>query len=51
MKKKKNPRLQVNSKEEYIKIMNNLKLSNPKMMDIAVQANKKGVTLKELKKK
>ncbi len=46
--KKNNPRLQVKSKEEYIKIMNNLKLSNPKMMDIAVPANIKGTTLKEL---
>ena len=42
-----NPRLQVKSVEEYIEIMNNLKLSNPKMMDIAVPANKKGLTLRE----
>ena len=46
--KKNNPRLQVNSKEEYAKIMNNLNLSDPKMMDIAVPANLKGFTLKEL---
>jgi len=45
----KNPRLQVNSEEEYVKIMNNLKLSNPKMMDIAVPANKKGLTFKDLR--
>src|SRR5262245_58640075 len=34
-----NPRLQVKSVEEYVDLMNNLKLSNPKMMDIAVPAN------------
>ena len=44
----KNPRLQVKSKEEYAEIMNNLNLSNPKMMDIAVPANLKGLTLDEL---
>ena len=48
--KNNNPRLQVKSSNEYVDIMNNLKLSNPKMMDIAVPANKKGVTLKELDK-
>ncbi|MGX8012548.1 MBL fold metallo-hydrolase [Mesorhizobium sp. ORM8.1] len=36
-----NPRLQVRSVEEYVDIMNNLKLSNPKMMDVAVPANMK----------
>jgi glyoxylase-like metal-dependent hydrolase (beta-lactamase superfamily II)/rhodanese-related sulfurtransferase len=36
-----NPRLQVKSVEEYVDLMNNLKLSNPKMMDIAVPANMK----------
>jgi glyoxylase-like metal-dependent hydrolase (beta-lactamase superfamily II) len=46
--KKNNPRLQVKSKDEYIEMMNNLKLANPKMMDIAVPANVKGLTLKEL---
>ena len=45
-----NPRLQVKSVDEYTEIMNNLKLSNPKMMDIAVPANKKGLTLKEFLK-
>ena len=40
-----NPRLQVSSSDEYIEIMNNLKLANPKMMDIAVPANIKGKTL------
>ena len=43
-----NPRLQVSSPDEYIQIMNNLKLANPKMMDIAVPANKKGLTSKEI---
>ena len=43
--KNNNPRLQVSSKEEYAEIMNNLNLANPKMMDIAVPANVKGLTL------
>ena len=43
--KNNNPRLQVTSAEEYIKIMNNLKLDDPKMMNIAITANKKGITL------
>src|SRR6186713_3691879 len=34
-----NPRLQVKSVDEYITLMNNLNLSNPKMMDVAVPAN------------
>ncbi len=34
-----NPRLQVKSIDEYVAIMNNLKLPNPKMMDVAVPAN------------
>ena len=34
--------------DQYIEIMNNLKLANPKMMDIAVPANLKGVTLDQL---
>ena len=34
-----NPRLQVNSAQEYALIMNNLNLANPKMMDIAVPEN------------
>ena len=44
-----NPRLQVSSPDEYMQIMNNLKLANPKMMDIAVPANKKGLTSKEIR--
>lgn len=35
-----NPRLRVKSREEYIDLMNNLNLPRPKMMDIAVPANK-----------
>ncbi len=46
--KNNNPRLQVSSKEEYAEIMNNLNLSNPKMMDIAVPANLKGLTLNQI---
>jgi glyoxylase-like metal-dependent hydrolase (beta-lactamase superfamily II) len=42
--KNNNPRLQVNSKEEYAEIMNNLNLENPIMMDVAVPANLKGFT-------
>ena len=34
-----NPRLQVRSAEEYAEIMNNLKLANPAMMDVAVPEN------------
>ncbi len=34
-----NPRLQVESVEEYAALMNGLKLGNPKMMDVAVPAN------------
>ena len=36
-----NPRLQVKSLDEYVAIMNSLKLPNPKMMDVAVPANLK----------
>src|SRR5438477_3978819 len=34
-----NPRLQVKSVDEYVELMGNLKLANPKMMDVAVPAN------------
>jgi sulfur dioxygenase len=34
-----NPRLKVKSVDEYVDLMNNLKLPNPKMMDVAVPAN------------
>jgi|TARA_Y100000031_G_scaffold46145_1_gene52791 rhodanese-related sulfurtransferase len=58
--KKFNPRLQVSSIEEYAQIMDNLKLDNPKQMDVAVPKNRnmglslekqkqlKGITFKEL---
>ena len=36
-----NPRLQVKSVDEYADLMANLKLANPKMMDVAVPANMK----------
>ena len=46
--KNNNPRLQVSSKEEYAEIMNNLNLSNPKMMDVVVTSKLKGLTLDQL---
>ncbi|MDA0261903.1 MAG: MBL fold metallo-hydrolase [Proteobacteria bacterium] len=36
-----NPRLQVQSAEEYVELMNGLNLANPKMMDVAVPANQR----------
>ena len=47
--RKNNPRLQVNSVDQYVEIMNNLNLANPKMMDVAVPANLKGLTLNQVK--
>ena len=47
--RKNNPRLQVNSVDQYVEIMNSLKLANPKMMDVAVPANLKGLTLNQVK--
>ena len=47
---KNNPRLQIKSINEYIEIMNNLNLTSPKMMDIAVPSNIKGINLKEFSK-
>jgi len=35
-----NPRLQVSSKQAYMDLMNGLQLANPKLMDIAVPANR-----------
>jgi sulfur dioxygenase len=35
-----NPRLQVKSAAEYAQLMNSLKLPNPKLMDVAVPANR-----------
>jgi len=46
--KNNNPRLQVNSADEYAEIMDNLNLENPKMIDIAVTANVKGFTLDQI---
>ena len=48
VRRKNNPRLQVSSSNQYEEIMNNLNLANPKMMDVAVPANKKGLTLEQL---
>src|SRR5437764_620772 len=36
-----NPRLQVKSAQEYVDLMQNLHLTNPKMMDVAVPTNMK----------
>jgi sulfur dioxygenase len=47
--KRYNPRLQVNSVDEYVALMNNLNLSNPKMMDVAVPANmRQGLVQQEI---
>src|ERR1700736_2802151 len=37
-----NPRLQVKSVDEYVALMNGLKLANPKMMDVPVPPNMRG---------
>lgn len=37
--KRYNPRLQVKSVEDYIELMNNLNLPNPKLMDVVIPAN------------
>jgi len=39
--KRYNPRLQVKSIDDYVALMNSLKLPNPKMMDVAVPSNMK----------
>ena len=46
--KNNNPRLQVTSADEYAEIMNKLILKNPEMMDIAIPANVKGLTLEQV---
>jgi sulfur dioxygenase len=47
-----NPRLQVRSVDEYVDLMNNLNLPNPKMMDVAVPANMKvGLAQEEIRRK
>ena len=44
-----NPRLQVRSRAEYVEIMNNLDLPDPKLMDVAVPANlKMGLSQNEI---
>ncbi|MGJ4939956.1 MBL fold metallo-hydrolase [Bradyrhizobium sp. HKCCYLS1011] len=46
-----NPRLQVRSVDDYVSLMANLKLPNPKMMDVAVPANMRvGLHQEELAK-
>jgi len=47
--RKYNPRLQVKSEQEYVELMNNLDLANPKMMDVAVPSNMHiGMSQKEI---
>ena len=46
--KNNNPRLQVSSAEEYAEMMNGLSLELPEMIDIAVHANVKGLTLDQV---
>jgi rhodanese-related sulfurtransferase len=44
-----NPRLQVSTVEEYVELMDNLCLPNPRMMDVAVPANQRiGLSQDEL---
>ncbi len=43
--KRNNPRLKVDSVNQYAELMNNLNLDSPKMMDVAVPANVKGKIL------
>jgi sulfur dioxygenase len=47
-----NPRLQVKSVDEYVDLMNNLKLPNPTMMDVAVPANMRvGLAQEEIRRR
>ena len=47
-----NPRLQVKSIDEYVELMKNLKLPNPKMMDVAVPSNMRvGLAQQEIAKR
>src|SRR5262244_2370869 len=47
-----NPRLQVKSIDDYVELMNNLHLPNPKMMDVAVPANMRvGLAQEEIAKR
>ena len=45
-----NPRLQVTSVQEYVKIMDNLNLDNPKLMDVAVPTNQSMGMTKEVQR-
>ena len=47
-KKNNYPRIQIKSKEEFAEIMNSLNLTNSKMMDVAVPANVKSLTLDQI---
>ena len=50
--KRYNPRLQVKSVDDYVALMANLKLPNPKMMDVAVPSNMKiGLAQQEIAKR
>jgi glyoxylase-like metal-dependent hydrolase (beta-lactamase superfamily II)/rhodanese-related sulfurtransferase len=50
--KRYNPRLQIKSVDEYVALMANLKLPNPKMMDVAVPSNMKvGLAQQEIAKR
>ena len=50
--KRYNPRLQVKSVDEYVDLMSNLNLPNPKMMDVAVPANlRQGLAQDEVARK
>jgi sulfur dioxygenase len=50
--KRYNPRLQVNSVDEYVDLMSKLNLPNPKMMDVAVPANmRQGLAQDEIARK
>ena len=40
--------MQVSSVDQYVEIMDNLKLSNPQMMNVAVSANLRGLTLDKI---
>ncbi len=50
--KRYNPRLQINSVDEYVDLMGRLNLPNPKMMDVAVPANmRQGLAQDEIARK
>jgi glyoxylase-like metal-dependent hydrolase (beta-lactamase superfamily II)/rhodanese-related sulfurtransferase len=47
-----NPRLRVRSVDEYVDVMNNLNLPNPKMMDVAIPANMRvGLAQEEIRRR